>query len=59
MVNRCDPRDTHSALYRDRDLVERFFGKLKLYRAIATRHDKRANRFLAAVALVCVLFWLT
>ena len=27
-------------------------------RAIATRYDKLANTFLAAVALVCVLFWL-
>jgi transposase len=30
----------------------------KLYRARATRYDKLANTFLAAVALVCVLFWL-
>jgi transposase len=31
---------------------------LKQYRALATRYDKLANTFLAAVALVCVLFWL-
>ena len=57
-ANRCEPRDTDFALYRERNLVERFFGKLKQYRAIATRYDKLANAFLAAVALVCVLFWL-
>ena len=57
-ANRVTPRETDFALYRERNLVERFFGKLKQFRAIATRYDKLANTFLAAVALVCVLFWL-
>ena len=57
-ANRIAPRATDFALYRERNLVERFFGKLKQYRGIATRYDKLANTFLAAVALVCVLFWL-
>ena len=57
-ANRREPRKTDFALYRERNLVERFFSKLKQYRALATRYDKLANTFLAAVALVCVLFWL-
>ena len=57
-ANRKEPRKTDFALYRERNLVERFFGKLKQYRAIATRYDKLANTFLAAVALVCILLWL-
>ena len=57
-ANRRAPRKTDFALYRERNLVERFFCKLKQYRAIATRYDKLANTFLAAVALICVLFWL-
>ena len=57
-ANRREPRKTDFALYRERNLVERFFCKLKQYRARATRYDKLANTFLAAVALVCVLFWL-
>ena len=57
-ANRKEPRKTDFALYRERNLVERFFCKLKQYRAIATRYDKLANTFLAAVALVCILFWL-
>ena len=57
-ANRTEPRDADFALYRERNPVERFFGKLDQYRAIATRYDKLANTFLAAVALVCVLFWL-
>jgi transposase len=57
-ANRREPRKTDFALYRERNLVERFFNRLKHYRALATRYDKLANTFLAAVALVCVLFWL-
>jgi putative transposase len=57
-ANRREPRKTDFALYRERNLVERFFNRLKQYRALATRYDKLANTFLAAAALVCVLFWL-
>lgn len=57
-ANRKTPRDTDFALYRERNLVERFFNKIKHYRAVATRFDKLASTFLAGVLLVCVLIWL-
>lgn len=38
-------------LYRYRHLIENFFAKLKLYRAIATRYDKTATSFLGAIYL--------
>ena len=57
-ANRVVKRDTDFALYRERNLVERFFCKLKGFRAIATRYDKLANTFLAAVHLVSALIWL-
>ncbi len=57
-ANRREPRETDFALYRERNLVERFFCKLKQYRAIATRYDKLANTFLAAVTMVCIVFWI-
>lgn len=57
-ANRVVKRETDFALYRERNLVERFFCKLKGFRAIATRYDKLASTFLAAVHLVSVLFWL-
>ena len=57
-ANRKEPRKTDFALYRERNLVERFFCRIKQYRAISTRYDKLANTFIAAVALVCVLIWL-
>ncbi len=57
-ANRIVQRDTDFALYRERNLVERFFCKLKGFRAIATRYDKLASTFLGAIQLVSVLFWL-
>jgi transposase len=57
-ANRVVQRETDFALYCERNLVERFFCKLKGFRAIATRYDKLASSFLAAVQLVCALFWL-
>lgn len=44
-------------LYRDRNAVERFFARLKQFRAIATRYDKLAANFLAAVKFACVRIW--
>ena len=40
--------------YRQRNLIERFFNKLKHLRRIATRYDKLARNFLAAVALASI-----
>lgn len=46
------------ALYRERNLVERFFNTLKHFRAIATRYDKLARNFLSAVHLAAMLILL-
>ena len=45
-------------LYRYRNLVERFFNKLKHFRAVATRYDKRDDNFLASVQLASIRIWL-
>ena len=47
-----------SFLYRYRNLVERFFGKLKNARGLATRYDKRSDNFLAAIKLFCTRLWI-
>ena len=47
------PRPCDFALYCERNLIERFFNKLKHFRAIATRYDKLAKIFLAGVQLAC------
>lgn len=45
-------------LYRYRNLVERFFNKLKHFRAIATRYEKHAANYLALVKLAATRIWL-
>jgi transposase len=45
-------------LYRERNLIERFFSKLKHFRRIATRYDKPAANFLAIVQLASMRLWL-
>lgn len=57
-ASRSIKRKTDFTLYRERNLVERFFCRIKEYRAIATRYDKLASSFLAAVQLVSAVFWL-
>jgi len=51
-------REYDKELYKARHLIENFFEKLKQYRAIATRYDKTARNFLAAVYLVAAAIWL-
>jgi transposase len=57
-ANRKDPRPYDKDLYKARHLIENFFAKLKQYRAIATRYDKRAVHFLGAIHLAAAVIWL-
>jgi transposase len=45
-------------LYKKRNAVERFFNKMKHFRAIATRYEKHAENFLALVKLAAALIWM-
>jgi transposase len=45
-------------LYRERNLIERFFSKLKHFRRVATRYDKLAANFLAMIQLASIRLWL-
>ena len=45
-------------LYRERNLVERFFNKIKQCRRIATRYDKLAANCLAFIKLAAIRIWL-
>ena len=56
-VRRVVKRSIDPAIYRQRNLVERFFCKLKQFRRIATRFDKLARNFLAAVLLASIRIW--
>jgi hypothetical protein len=56
--SRLAPRDFDHDLYKARHLVENFFAELKQFRAIATRYDKTARNFLAALHLAAATIWL-
>ncbi len=51
------PHDTEA--YRDRNLIERAFCRLKDWRRIATRYDKLAINFASAVAIAAIIIWWT
>lgn len=58
MPNRRTVPPFSAFLYRYRNLVERFFNKLKHFRSVATRYDKRDDNFLASVQLASIRIWL-
>ena len=56
--NRQGQREYDTDLYEARHLIENFCCKVKQFRAIATRYDKTARNFLAAVHLVATVILL-
>jgi transposase len=56
--NRQVQRAFDKHLYKHRNLVERFFCRIKQFRRIATRYDKLAARFASFLALVAAVIWL-
>jgi transposase len=58
MPNRVNVPAFSPYLYRHRNQVERFFNKLKHFRAIATRYEKHAANFMALIKLAATRIWL-
>ncbi len=58
MPHRVNLPRFNKRLYRKRNLVERFFNKLKYFRAVATRYDKRDDNYLACVKLASIRIWM-
>jgi len=58
MPNRVNIPKFNKQLYRKRNLVERFFNKLKHFRAIATRFEKHDDNYMALVKLASVRIWM-
>lgn len=56
--NRLIQRRYDKHLYKNRNLVERFFCRITQFRRIATRYDKLAERFASFVALAASVIWL-
>lgn len=55
--NRVVQRSYDRHMYKDRNLVERFFNRIKQFRRIATRYEKLARNYLSFLNLVCAYIW--
>jgi transposase len=58
LKNRAEQRDYDRDRYRDRNLAERFWFKVKQYRRVATRYEKTARNFLAFVHVASIMILL-
>jgi transposase len=56
--NSTEPREYDRERYKDRNLVERFWNKIKQYRRVATRYEKTARNFLAFVHVASIMLLL-
>lgn len=57
-ANRKLPKDFDAELYKQRNRIERFFGRLKSsFRRIATRYEKTAKNVMAMIKLASVRLW--
>ena len=56
--NRIQKIEYDIHIYKERNVIERFFNKLKNYRRIATRYDKTAVMYLGALTVASILLWL-
>lgn len=57
-ASRATKRSIDGHVYKERHLVENFFGKLKRYRRVATRYEKTAVNFLGFVLFASLRIWL-
>jgi putative transposase len=56
--NRTFKRPYDAELYKERNVIERFFNKLKQFRRVATRYDKLLANFMGFVKLAAIAIWL-
>ena len=56
-VNRVNRYPFDQEKYKSRNVIERTIGRIKDFRAIATRYDKTARNFLAGICLAAAVIW--
>ena len=56
--NRNAPRDYDKYLYKERNKIERMYGKLKHFRRVATRYDKLASSYMSFTLVAAIFLWL-
>jgi len=57
-AGRLDDIEYDSHTYRERNLVERFFAKIKHYRRVATRFEAKSYLYRAMIVLASIMIWL-
>ena len=58
-ANRKLPAYFDAELYKERNRIERFFGRLKTsFRRIATRYEKTSRNFMAMIKLASIRLWI-
>jgi len=55
--NAREPRQCDWVAYKERHLIECFFGKMKHYRRVFSRFDKKAQNFLGFLKITAILIW--
>jgi transposase len=58
LANRKEQREVDGHLYAERNLAERFWSKVKQYRRVATRYEKKAANFLAFAQVAAMMVML-
>jgi transposase len=53
------PPEFDKQLYRQRNVVERCFNRLKQWRDLATRYAKQASIYRSSLTLIAAIIWLT
>ena len=56
-MSRRQPIPYNKITYRQRNLIERMFARLKDFRRVATRYDKLARNFLAGALIAATVIW--
>lgn len=58
-ANREAPIQCDADIHKQRNRIERMFGRLKDWRRVATRYDRCAHTFMSAIRIAAtVIFWL-
>ena len=57
--NRKQPREYDRELYKERNIVERLFQKLKQFRRIATRYERLGRNYLGMLHIAASMIWLS
>jgi transposase len=55
LSTRKEQREIDTERYKDRNLGERFWSKVKQFRRVATRYEKTARNFLAFVQVASIM----